>query len=395
MLARCAAAAGLRPIHNRSGSNLIRGLTATAVGETQLNGRLRDSEKTIGVFEVDEATLPQAVRQLRPSVVVFTNLFRDQLDRFGEVDSIATIWRYALQLLDPATCLVLNADDPMVASLANDWSGPIVFYGVDDIRMGGTSEHAADSRWCSACGREFLYSTLYFGHIGVWSCPGCGAQRPKPEVVVTSVDPVSGEVSRIALSSPAGDVQISLPLIGLYNAYNAVAAAAGALALQLPVKAVSEALEGFDAAFGRQEQMFVRERNVRLYLCKNPAGTNQVLRLLVSEREELNLLMLLNDGIADGRDVSWIWDVDYELLHGLVAKVFVSGDRCDDMALRLKYAGLEDRLTIVPDAGQSVERALAAVPRNGNLQVLPTYTAMLAVREQLAGLSGRGHFWEE
>jgi lipid II isoglutaminyl synthase (glutamine-hydrolysing) len=395
MLAAAAKATGLRPLHNRSGSNLMRGLTATAVAESQLNGDLREPGGTIGVFEVDEATLPQAVECLRPRAVIFTNLFRDQLDRYGEVDSIAAIWRRSLQSLDPFAYLVLNADDPTVASLAGLWTGPCVRFGIDDVRLGGAGEHAADSRWCSTCGSEFSYTTLYFGHIGLWSCPSCRVQRPELEVSATRVDLGSDGTSRIEMKTPHGSERFSLQLGGLYNVYNALAASAGGLALGLPLSSLTSALSNIDAAFGRQERMSVRGRNVAVYLCKNPVGTNQVLRLLLGEPRELNLLILLNDGIADGRDISWIWDVDYELLVGRTGKVFVSGERADDMALRLKYAGMEHELIVEPDSARAVERALTSVPAGASLCVLPTYTAMLAVREQLAGLSGRGHFWEE
>jgi lipid II isoglutaminyl synthase (glutamine-hydrolysing) len=395
MLAAAARDSGLRPLHNRSGSNLMRGLTATAVTEAQLNGGLRDPRGTVGVFEVDEATLPQAAESLRPRAIVFTNLFRDQLDRYGEVDSIAALWRRSLESLDPASKLVLNADDPSVASLAGQWSGQNLRFGIDDAGLGGAGDHAADSRWCTNCGSEFSYTTIYYGHLGLWSCPSCGIQRPGLDIGATRVDLRVDGPSRVEIRTPQGAKEFSLQLGGLYNVYNALAAVAGGIAIDLPPSALSSALGSIDAAFGRQERMVVRGRKVAVYLCKNPAGTNQVLRLLLSEPDGLNLLILLNDGIADGRDVSWIWDVDYELLAGRSGKVFVSGGRSDDMALRLKYAGLEHQLVVETDAAQAVERALTSIPSGSALAILPTYTAMLAVREQLAALSGRAHFWEE
>jgi UDP-N-acetylmuramyl tripeptide synthase len=395
MIAAAGSAVGLHVLHNRSGSNLIRGLTATAVKEAGWRGTLPAPAHTIGVLEVDEATLPQAVSALHPRAVVFTNLFRDQLDRYGEVDSIAAIWRRGLDLLDPTATVVVNADDPSVASLGEHYSGQVLSFGVDDIRLAGGSEHAADSRWCASCGGEYSYSALYFGHIGLWSCPQCGRQRSRPQISATCVDLHPGEVSRMRAETPMGSINVDLPLDGLYNVCNALAAIAGGIALGLPLQALESALSGFDAAFGRQERMTVRGREVRLLLCKNPAGVNQVLRLIVSEPGPHDLLILLNDGIADGRDISWIWDVDYELLVGHVDRVVVSGQRASDMALRLKYAGLGDSLVVDPDPRVAAERALALVPAGGSLSVLPTYTAMLSVREQFARLAGRSRYWED
>jgi len=394
MLAAAAAAAGFHVLHNRSGSNLMRGLTTTAVAGAGVGGTLSNANGRLGVFEVDEATLPQAVTALQPRAVIFTNLFRDQLDRYGEVDSIAAIWRRALERLDNSSTIVLNADDPSVASLAEVWSGQVLGFGVDDVSHAAETEHAADSRWCPACGSEYLYTALYFGHIGLWSCPGCNRRRIPPAVSATQVKLEPSGVSRAKFSTPQGRVSLDLPLGGLYNVYNALAAMAGALAAQLPLAAVTTALEGTDAAFGRQERMVVRGRDVHMLLCKNPAGANQILRLLAAESGAQHLLILLNDDVADGRDISWIWDVDYESLAGTVDSVVVSGRRADDMALRLKYAGLEHMLVVEPNPRLAVERALTLVPEGCRLFVLPTYTAMLTVREHLAGLAGRSHFWE-
>jgi UDP-N-acetylmuramyl tripeptide synthase len=395
MLAAVAQAAGLRVIHNRSGSNLMRGLATTAADAAGVLGEVDRAADSIGVFEVDEATLPLAVAALEPRVVVFTNLFRDQLDRYGEVDSISALWRRGLERLPGSATVVLNADDPSVAALGEAWTGRRLIYGVDDRRHAVEAEHAADSRWCPACGAEYQYEALYFGHVGLWHCPGCGRRRPQPDVRGLEVELDPNRPSRVRLSMPAGSLDLSLPLAGLYNVYNALAAAAGALACEMPVHAVVTAIEHAKAAFGRQERMRLRGREVRLLLCKNPAGANQVLRLIAAEPGEKYLLLVLNDGIADGHDISWIWDVDFELLSGRVERAVISGRRADDMALRLKYAGLADALAVERDVGLAVERAIATTPEGATLSVLPTYTAMLEVRELLAHLAGRAHFWEE
>jgi lipid II isoglutaminyl synthase (glutamine-hydrolysing) len=439
MLAGIHHAAGTPVLHNRSGSNLMRGLAATVTAAAGIDGRIPRAARTAGVLEVDEATLPTAVAAVRPRVVAFTNLFRDQLDRYGEVDSIAALWRRAVSLLPDGATIVLNADDPSVAALRHDARVPLLTFGVEDTSViGGVEEHPADARWCGRCGTEFRYTARFFWHVGHWSCPGCGDARPAPEISATAVV-FEGDRTRIDMMTPAGPLSLTLPLTGLYNVYNALAAVAAACAMGVPPEPMRQALSTFSAAFGRQEALRVRGRDVRLFLCKNPAGVNQVLRTItaphpsasskvcadpsiptagpVSAGEGANAgaaecsalergsgmgaggegsyLIILNDGIADGRDVSWIWDVDYELLAGHAAAVIVSGTRAADMALRLKYAGLGDRLAIEDDLRQAVSHAISRTPAGEPLYVLPTYTAMLAVRDYLAALAGRPRFWNQ
>jgi UDP-N-acetylmuramyl tripeptide synthase len=409
MIADVLRAAGREPVHNRSGSNLMRGLTATLADAAALSGRIPRAAHRAGVFEVDEATVPLAAAALRPDVLVFTNLFRDQLDRYGEVDSIAALWTRALARLPASATLALNADDPTVARAAAAIPGRALFFGVEDTSQATAAEHAADSRWCGRCGTEYAYDATFFWHIGHWRCPGCGLRRPVADVAAESV--LAGpEGQRLAVRTPAGSLMLDVPVSGLYNAYNALAATAACLALGVPLATIQTGLGAFTAAFGRQEALRVRGRDVRLLLCKNPAGVNQVVRTLLAEPGPLHLLLVLNDGIADGRDISWIWDVDFEALRGRAALALASGDRAADMALRLKYAGVDgaspasetgstsplgSRLIVEPDVRRAASRALAATPPGARLYVLPTYTAMLQVREHLAGLAGRQRFWDQ
>jgi UDP-N-acetylmuramyl tripeptide synthase len=395
MLAGILAAAGVPVIHNRSGSNLMRGLAATLTAAGGLDGRIPNAHDTAGVFEVDEATLPQAVLALAPSVIAVTNLFRDQLDRYGEVDSILTLWRRAVMALPPEATLVLNADDPSVAALRHDARGPVLTFGVEEAgRLTAAEEHPADSRWCGICGTEFSYRARFFWHVGHWSCSGCADQRPHPEVSATRID-AGPDQTVVAMMLPSGPLRAELPLAGLYNVYNALAATATALALGAPPEAILRGLAGFSAAFGRQESLTVRGRDVRVLLCKNPAGVNQVLRTILAGEGPLHVLLILNDDIADGRDVSWIWDVDFELLEGQTATLIASGTRAADMALRLKYAGLEHRLQLEEDLHTAIARAISQTPPGARLYVLPTYTAMLAAREHLAALAGQARFWKQ
>jgi UDP-N-acetylmuramyl tripeptide synthase len=391
-----AQAVGYRPVHNHSGSNLMRGITACLIEATDARGRLPQPERRLGVFEVDEATLPEAAAALSPRVVAFTNLFRDQLDRYGEVESVAAVWRPAVAALPPTTTVVLNADDPGVASLADACRGPVLFYAVGDTSCAVDQiEHAADARWCSACGQEYSYSAVFYGHVGHWVCPGCGRTRPAADIEATRVQQRPDHPLSLALSTPSGKLDLSLPLIGLYNVYNALAAVSVGVALSVPPDAIQGGVASFTAAFGRQERMTVRGREVQTILAKNPAGLNQVLRTISAEEGPKNLLFLLNDDIADGRDISWIWDVDFEMLAGQAALLLASGRRAADMALRLKYADIDAAPAIEEDTESALEMALALTPEDGRLYVIPTYTAMLQVRKLLARWGQRPPFWEE
>ncbi len=392
LLAAAARAAALQPLTNRSGSNLERGIVSAFVDETTLGGSLPDAGRRIGVLEVDEAALPALLPRLCPRAALFLNLFRDQLDRYGEVDSVAEGWRRALEADASGMALVLNADDPSVAQLAGTGRGEVVTFGVEDrsVALSGV-DHAADARFCD-CGAAFSYDAVYMGHVGLWRCDGCGRRRPQADVAARDVE-LMPEGVRFQLAMPGSTLAVELPLAGLYSVYNALAAAAGAHALGLPVDAIAEALRESGPAFGRQERFRVDGREVRVLLAKNPAGMNEVLRTLIASEEPLSLLVMLNDGIQDGRDVSWIYDADLELLAGRTAAVVASGARADELALRLVLAGVEPR-AVESDAGAALDRALALTPEGGRLDVVPTYTAMLPVREALASRTGVGPYWD-
>ena len=408
MLSRIAAAAAKRPLHNRSGSNLMRGVAAMLVEEATLAGAIPDGPQRLAILEVDEATLPEIGRAVAPGVIVFTNLFRVQLDRYGEVDAVAASWERALAGSGfgaagrPQPTLVLNADDPAVAHLGRAYGGRVVYYGIDDTTAGGAGDdHASDFRTCLSCGEEIAYTTTFYGHIGHWRCLACGNARPSPEVRVTRVAP-GDDATALTIDSPDGELAMSLPLAGLYNAYNALAAAAGALALGLSREAIVAALDGFSAAFGRQERFSVDGRHVRVLLGKNPTGLNQVLRTMAVSQDVgaagdpalLRIVFFLNDGIADGRDVSWIWDADYETVQPRTAWALAAGTRAEDLALRLKYAGFGDDVAVERHTAAALRRGLDATPTGATLYVVPTYTAMLEARELLAKRAGAGKFWE-
>ena len=387
-------AAGLRPVANREGSNMMGGVAA-ALGEAATwDGKMRGRKKRIGVFEVDEATMPKVAQAIGPRAVLFTNLFRDQLDRYGEVETVAAIWREGIAKFPDDVSLAINADDPSVASLRETARGPVVLYGLDDITQASqTVEHASDARWCPRCGAELAYESVFYGHIGHWSCSGCGNTRPGPDVAGTKLTSDANGMT-LEIRTPSGVIEVRLPLTGVYNAYNAIAAAATGVALGLDDAAIQQGLASFTAGFGRQERMQVRGRDVELILAKNPAGLNQVLRTITAHGSQHDMAFFLNDNIADGRDISWIWDVDFELLAGKLRSLTVSGGRAWDMALRLKYAGLSDAPTVEEDTTLALREALERTPEGETLYVIPTYTAMLDVRNILGRWSGRGSFWE-
>jgi len=337
------------------------------------------------------------VAEARPRAVVVTNLFRDQLDRYGEIDHLAGLWRQALGALAPSATAVLNADDPLVASLGAATRAQVVYYGIEDTRHGSPQlQHAADSKHCLACGSRFAYEVAYYGHVGKYYCPRCGARRPQPQVYAEALQLQGTKGSDLGLEVPSGSLHLRLNLPGLYNVYNALAAAACCSALGVPPVTLQQGLESFSAAFGRIERIPVQGREVFLALVKNPIGCNEVLRMLLLDDVPRDLAIIINDNLADGTDISWLWDVDFELLAGRVRSAVVSGTRADEMRLRLKYAGVDlGRVTLEKDLAAALAHGLANTALGDTLYVLPTYTAMLAIRQVIEKLGYVRSFWED
>jgi lipid II isoglutaminyl synthase (glutamine-hydrolysing) len=389
MISAALRAGGRTPVHNRAGSNMSWGV-ATALLEQQ--GRE-------GLFEVDEAWLPQIARELDPRLCVLLNLFRDQLDRYGELERLADAWADVVARRAGGTGFVLNADDPLVADLGRDRElrrrPGTVFFGVDDPDQALPElQHAHDAKHCRRCGAPYSYARAFVGHLGHYECPSCGADRPAPDVRATRVQLEGMRGSRIEVSTPAGDAEIALPLPGLYNVYNALAALAGTLALGVPLERAVAGLGSAEAAFGRVETISVGGTDVSILLIKNPAGANEVLRTLRLESSGpgLDLWIALNDGIADGRDVSWIWDADFELVTGAVRRITCAGTRAPEIALRLKYAGIDPRaITVSEPITSSFDRAVSEA--DGRLFALPTYTALLELRTMLAERGVVPEYW--
>ena len=375
---------GLALVHNEAGANMAGGITAALLGAARPRGAI---EGELGLFEVDEAWLPAVLAELRPRVILLSNLFRDQLDRYGELETIADHWRDALASEAGADAkLVLNADDPLVADLGREREQPL-YYGVEDDSLAlPRIAHAADAKHCRNCGAPYVFDAVYLGHLGHYHCPACAERRPRPWVYATDVALEGTRAARFTLHAPDGTAAIELPLPGLYNVYNALAAAATAHLLGVPLQTVGDALAGTRAVFGRAESAVVADRELQILLVKNPVGANEVLRTLALEPGEHDVLGVLNDNIADGHDVSWIWDADFELLAGRIRRVTCSGTRAPELAVRLKYAGIDPaRIATEGSLPVALSRALADRPSGDQapLYALPTYTAMLALRKLL------------
>ena len=378
---------GIELVHNRAGANMAGGIASTLLGAASPTGSIAGE---LGLFEVDELWLDRIAAQLHPRAILLANLFRDQLDRYGELETIAERWAHTLREGPGRDAqLVLGADDPMVADLGRGREG-VLYFGVQDDSLALPHiAHAADAKHCRNCGAPYLFEAVYLGHLGRYRCPACGQSRPAPAVFATNVRLEGVRAARFTLHVPGGSAEVALALPGLYNVYNALAAAALAHALGVPLGRIVAGLRDTTAVFGRAESVMLEgplPRELRILLVKNPAGANEVLRTLALEPGEHDLLGVLNDNIADGRDVSWIWDADFELLAGRVRRATCSGTRAAELAVRLKYAGVEPgRIRVQPNLSAALADAQADAPSRGApLYALPTYTAMLSLRELLS-----------
>jgi len=384
MLATILAGADRHPVHNRAGSNMTWGV-ATSLAEQ------KGSE---GLFEVDEAWLPEVADRLEPGTILLGNLFRDQLDRYGETETLADAWKDLAARLSGRTGFVLNADDPLIADIGNSSGDDTTYFGIDDESQALPElQHAHDAKLCRVCGHELTYDRAFVGHLGHYHCENCGMRRPEPDLSATSITLKGMSGLTATINSPEGSDQLELPLPGLYNLYNALGAIATARRLGVPVADAVGSLAAMKAVFGRVERIEVGDVSLSILLIKNPAGANEVIRTLALEPAPIDIWIALNDRIADGRDVSWIWDADFEMLAERVGRVTCTGTRAAELALRLKYAGWPaDRTVVIEDPATALDHAVAAA--EGQLFALPTYTALLDLRNLLAERGDSERYWE-
>ncbi len=389
MLAQVMRGAGLHPVVNQEGSNQRSGLATAMVAQSAPTGHLPGDGQAIGVFEVDEGSLPEVLRHIRrPSALVFTNILRDQLDRYLEPAYLKVLLERAMRSLPADTALVLNADDPRVAFLAPDLSNPKVYFGMDDPDPGrAAADPTSDFPRCPRCDGELSYTSVYYAHLGHWTCLSCGLSRPRPQVSATKVDLIGPSSVHLQVVTPAAESVLEVPLPGLYNAYNAVAALAAADACQLPDQSFY-AIEQITAGELRMEKVLVAGHEVYLALAKNANGYTEVLRALLGDRQPKRMLLGLNDFPGKQPDTSWIWDVDFAPLTGLVPSPVVSGNRAADLAVRLKYAGWLETcpdadLVVEPDPVRAFQVALARTPPGEPLWVVSTAVVLWQVRRWL------------
>jgi len=352
-------------VHNESGANLINGLISAFIQKSSFIHNKYD----YAVLEVDEAAIRPVLEQIKglktKFILVFLNLFRDQLDRYGEVDAIADKWVRAIVNLPKTSILILNADDPQVAFLGKNDLFDTVYFGLNsNIKSYSHLEDAIDSIYCPLCKAKLFYKKIFFSHLGLWFCEKCGNERP--------ITQTNNYISS---------------LLGTYNLYNVQAAAAVGKLLGASQSDIKLTLKEFIPVFGRQEELYVGQKKIKIFLAKNPAGFNAIL-YTVLEMKPKNILLVLNDRIPDGRDVSWIWDVDFEMI-GKNVQIITSGDRAFDMALRLKYAlkdnKNETKIIIEKNLERAVQRGLDMTEEKDTLYILPTYSAMLEVRKIVSG----------
>ena len=379
-------------IHNRSGSNLLRGIASTLISKSSLLGKFKSN---LAIWEVDEAALPEAIENTSPKIIVLLNLFRDQLDRYGEVDAIRTKWQKSLSKLPASSTLIANADDPGISFLTKSFKGKTIFFGISDKQINlPKTANVADIRHCLNCQSNLKYTAILSAHMGHYSCANCHLQRPKPHVNASNLKFLKDFKSKVKFSIFNFQFSIEYNLPGLYNVYNVLAAFGVAKTAKLDLSIAKKAVHEFSAAFGRFQKIKINNKNIIIFLIKNPAGANEIIRIL-GQKDKLNLLLILNDNIADGRDVSWIWDTDWELLTSKTKKVQISGTRAWDLATRLKYAGYKLGKNDIymgnhiphkyrnKEIYYSIKQTLKKLNKKDTLLVLPTYTAMLEIQKSL------------
>ena len=393
LICRVARDLGRRAMTNPTGSNLERGVAAAILPYMDWGASFRDPASLHAILELDERAFIHLGPKLQPSVVVLLNLFRDQLDRYGEVDATAAGFAASMDQIQSAT-LVVNADDPVLVSVSRRHEGPVIFFGMDGWCGAAAPDVWADVGRCPECDARLEWSWVVFAHLGDYRCHECGFCRPLPDVRVTNYESRGLDGSTYMLETAGVGHRISTTLPGVYNAYNVAAAAAATYGLKLDLGAVSSAVRTAEPVFGRAERIEVGSTTLFILLVKNPSGANQAIDLLRSEARPLDVLLLLNDGLADGEDVSWIWDVEFDRLSA--NRITVGGVRAQDLALRLKYAHGEKvagKLHVQNGVEAALNKALAEDPRV--LVILPTYTAMLELRSICARRGWVTPFWRD
>lgn len=391
MIERSLEESGYRFFANKSGANMLSGITAEFAMHSGLGGK---NKYPYALIECDEAAFKTVSKYVDAKCVVVTNVFRDQLDRYGEVthtlNSILTGIKNS-----PNAVVCINADDSLSVSMKDEIPNKVVFYGVETEIYKNRVEEVSDAPYCIKCKTEYVYDYVTYGHLGGFRCPNCGYHRPQTEVSVEKVLESTPDSSTILLNLNGSEYQATINLPGGYNIYNATATAAAGYVLGIKNETIIDALSSFECGFGRMEKFTVNGTDIRMILIKNPAGCNQVLNFLSNNTTPSLFVVALNDRFADGTDISWIWDVDFEKLNQIsdkLTEIWVTGRRADDMAMRFKYAGIPvNKIKVMKDYEQLID---AATKQQAPVYMMPTYTAMLDIREIFSKNYGFKEFWE-
>jgi UDP-N-acetylmuramyl tripeptide synthase len=383
---------GIEVGNNAGGANMVQGVTSLAVRFSDLRGHL---PVDVLVAEIDEGALQQVIPELAPRAVVVIDLFRDQLDRYGELYAVADAIESVARSLPPEAAWIVNADDPLVASLAPEREGRRVTFGLQLDRSTDRISRAADTIRCPGCRDNLIYEHVYLSHMGAYRCPGCGFARPPIDVAVTALEVVGVDETRLTVRLPSAELELRVPQSGVHIAYDLAAAFAVLVGLGIEPVHAPASVAAVRPAFGRLELVQAGDRRVILCFVKNPTSYNTTLHALASEGEPRQLLIAASNTLVDGEDFAWLWDVDFESAAPRVEHVTVSGTRSDELANRLKYAGVDPSLiTIIDDRPAALDAALAAAEPGGRLTILAGYTPMNELREEMRRRSWVGRSWE-
>jgi UDP-N-acetylmuramyl tripeptide synthase len=396
MIAEMAKECGNRLSHNRSGSNLLQGVTSVAVNFASIAGELRSD---VLVFEIDEGTMQHVVPEIQPDVVVITNIFRDQLDRFGELYAVARSLDKVLEGLPATSTIVLNGNDPQVANFGQNAQARRLFFGLNTTEVGTpVPEQSADVIRCIHCQEDLDYKVAYLSHLGLYSCPGCGYTLPELDIAATSVKLASDGKgpTHATLTTPAGPLEIEIPLPGLHNVYNAAAAVGAALAAGFPKEKLPGALTKLQPAFGRLEEIKADDQTIYLAFVKNPTSFNLIMRLIMQHPGQKHLLLAASHTVVDGEDFSWLWDLEIEEMAPHIVDAICSGNKPEELAMRLKYAEVpSERIRMIVDREQALDAALKNAGPGGTLYVLATYSPTQELRRIMQKRGWVKHFWQE
>ncbi len=382
--------------HNRTGSNLLQGVTSVAVNFANIFGQL-DSD--VLLFEIDEGTMALAVPEISPDVVVITNIFRDQLDRYGEIYSVARALNKVLEDLPETATILLNGNDPQVANFGQHAKAKRLFFGLETTEVGTpVPEQSADVIRCIHCQEDLLYEVAYMSHLGIYRCPNCGYTLPKLDIAATSVKlAADGQgPTHVELRTPQGPMTLDIPLPGLHNVYNAAAAIGASLATGLDKEKMPAALATIRPAFGRLEKIQAGDATIYLSFVKNPTSFNLMLRLIAQHPGQKHLLLAASHTLVDGEDFSWLWDVDIEEIAPSIVDVVCSGNKPEELAMRLKYADVPvEKIQMIVDREAALDAALKNAGPGGTLYILCSYTPTHEFRRIMQKRGWVKHFWEE